>query len=330
MAAPTVISGTVRTNLGPLTTATWTYSCTEVIQRCSDCDNGWAAQTCIHGTVTDNQACWPPRATNLPATTGALLGWGVYSPGIVCPGGYTSTVGATYGGSSNFAFEYPLAAGETAIGCCPEGGFAPIIDKNGDQTCVQFKPTTSFLVGSCDNNGPSYTTFAVGGTLKSKQYNSFSVSAPFLQLVYQSSDSKTTTKTTTTKRSTTSSKGKASPTAQSNSSKPGKGKKTSSKLSVGATAGIVIAAVFGAILVATIAFCLWRAKRRRQADVSDPDSQPIESESKSFAEVDGAKTPQERDDDGPPPGMVAVNPNHPAELPIPPPQDRLEAPRDAK
>lgn len=93
MATP-VISGTTRTNLGPLTTNSWTYTCTEVIQECSDCDNGWAAQTCIDGVVTDNQECWPPRATNVPKTSGALDAWGVYSPGIVCPGGYTSVATA--------------------------------------------------------------------------------------------------------------------------------------------------------------------------------------------------------------------------------------------
>ncbi|KAJ2966252.1 hypothetical protein NUW58_g10707 [Xylaria curta] len=92
----TVISGTTRTNLGPLTTATWTYTCTEVIQACGNCDNGWAAQTCEGGVVTDNQNCWPPRATNVAATGGALAGWGVYSPGILCPSGYTSVAGATY------------------------------------------------------------------------------------------------------------------------------------------------------------------------------------------------------------------------------------------
>lgn len=75
---------TTRLNLGPLTTNTWTYTCNEVIQACSDCKWGWAAQTCqsTGGGVTDNQDCWPPRATNVPATEQALHGWGVYSPGL--------------------------------------------------------------------------------------------------------------------------------------------------------------------------------------------------------------------------------------------------------
>ncbi|KAI1275006.1 hypothetical protein F5Y07DRAFT_189547 [Xylaria sp. FL0933] len=155
-----VISGTIRTNLGPLTTNT----CTEVIQECGDCDVGWAAQTCIDATVTDNTDCWPPRAGNVPNTSGAVLGWGIYSPGIVCPGGFTPAAGAT------------------------QGGFSPIQDPNRNQTYVRFKPTTTFLVGSCGTDGPIYTPFSVGGTLGATKYDSFSVSAPFIQVVYQASD----------------------------------------------------------------------------------------------------------------------------------------------
>lgn len=202
----------------------------------------------------------------------------------------------------------------------------PIIDDNGHQTCVQFKPTTSFLVGRCGNDGPAYTPFTIGGTLSSMQYNSFSVSAPFLQLVYQPSDSKTTTSSTrrtTTRSTSSSSKGNASPTGHPNNTKPGSHAKTS-KLSAGATAGIAIGAILGAILVATIAFCVRRARRRRQEDVSNLDSQPPES--KPYTEVDGDQTPQWRANDVPPPGVVEVNPNHPAELPIPPPSTELGSP----
>lgn len=196
----------------------------------------------------------------------------------------------------------------------------PIIDDNGHQTCVQFKPTTSFLVGSCGNDGPVYTPFTIGGTLSSMQYNSFSVSAPFLQLVYQPSDSTVTSTSSSTRRSTSSSKSNVSPTARPSNTKPGIGVKTH-KLSAGATAGIAIGAILGAILVATISFCLWRARRKRQADASISDSQSPES--KPFVGVDGARTPQWRDDGVPPPGIVEVNPNHPAELPMPPPPAEL-------
>ncbi|KAI0445170.1 hypothetical protein F4803DRAFT_192969 [Xylaria telfairii] len=300
MATP-VIQGTTRTNLGPLTTATWTYTCTEVIQQCGDCDEGWAAQTCISGVVTDNQDCWPPRATNVPPTSGALIGWGVYSPGIVCPDGYTSAVGATHGGSSDFTFQYPLTAGETAIGCCPKGGYIPILDVNQRQTCVQFKPTTSFLVGSCGNDGPVYTPFSVGGTLNSTQYNSFSVSAPFFQAVYKASDLPATSTSTPTRTRGGSTSSSSSPTTR-----PGASSSTSGHLSTGATAGIAVGSVLAAVIVAAAGFCAWRVRRRKQrataAELPPTTFQP--SEFKPFA-------------------PMAVNPHNPVELPNPTPAVEL-------
>ncbi|KAI3328649.1 hypothetical protein F4824DRAFT_405402 [Ustulina deusta] len=317
-----VISGTTRTNLGPLTTNTWTYACTEVIQECRTCDAGWAAQTCIAGTVTDNTECWPPRATNVPETSGALLGWGVYSPGIICPGGYTPAAAATYGGSSDFDFQYPLTAGETAIGCCPKGGFSPIQDVNHHQTCVQFRPTTSFLVGSCGTDGPAYTPFSIGGSLNSTRYYSFSVSAPFLQVVYQASDlPATSTSSPTSGAASSSSSSNPSATSQPNTPSPASGE--SSGLSPGAKAGIAIGAVLGAIFIVTAAFCLWRARRRRQPSPRQ-DAEFVPPESKPFAPDDAARAHnsiemhvarQWRSDGAVPSGLVEVNPNHPAELP---------------
>ncbi|KAI0542500.1 hypothetical protein GGR58DRAFT_497051 [Xylaria digitata] len=316
MATP-VISGTTRTNLGPLTTNTWTYTCTEVIQGCGGCDVGWAAQTCIDGVVTDNQECWPPRATNVPKTGDALLGWGVYSPGFVCPGGYTSAAEITHGGSSNFKFQYPLKPGETALGCCPIGGFSPIQDPNGYQTCVQFKPTTSFLVGSCNTDGPVFTPFSVGGMLNSTQYNSFSVSAPFLQVVYQASDLPATS---TTSSSTSISSGGSSP---SNTSIPSDTSPESSGLSAGATAGIAVGVVLGVIFIATAAFCLWRTRWRRRIVPPQQGGEFVPSEFKPFGSVGGMPGHNNVGLSAVPSGMVAVNPNYPAELANPAPPAEL-------
>ncbi|KAI0864739.1 hypothetical protein F4860DRAFT_379543 [Xylaria cubensis] len=313
MATP-VILGTTRTNLGPLTTATWTYTCTEVIQGCGNCDEGWAAQTCISGVVTDNKQCWPPTAANVPPTSGALIGWGVYSPGIVCPGGYTSAAAATHGGTSDFDFQYPLTAGETAIGCCPKGGFSPILDVNSRQTCVQFKPTTSFLVGSCGNNGPAYTPFTVGGTLNSTTYNSFSVSAPFFQAVYQASDlpaSSTHTQSSSSSSSSSTSSSSSSPTTKPNDN--------SHALSAGATAGIAIGSILAAILIATAGFCAWRSRKKRHvAELPHTTYQPSEYKYSGVPAgnpVGVGAAPQHWGYDGSaPPGTVAVNHNYPAEL----------------
>ncbi|KAI1437956.1 hypothetical protein GGR50DRAFT_570486 [Xylaria sp. CBS 124048] len=292
MATP-VISGITRTNLGPLTTDTFTYKCTEVIQRCSTCDVGWAAQTCIRGVVSDNTDCWPPRAANVPPTGGPLLEWGVYSPGIVCPGGYTSAASGIYGGPSDFHFQYPMSVGESAIGCCPQGGFSPIHDPNGYQTCVQFLPTTSFLVGSCGLDGAAYTPFSLGGMLDSKQYTSFSVSAPLIQLVHQASDLPTSTTTTSEpavtelgseNNNSSSSDSSVQPTPPANHQSPTPTptptptpiptQNTISTLSTGATAGIAIGAVLGVLFIGMGAFCLWRGKHRRPASESPPPPPP--------------------------------------------------------
>ncbi|KAJ2973201.1 hypothetical protein NUW58_g8995 [Xylaria curta] len=93
----------------------------------------------------------------------------------------------------------------------------PIQDINKIQTCVQFRPTTSFLVGSCGKGGAVYTPFSIGGTLSTAQYNSFSVSAPFLQAVYQASDMPSqSTSTPTTSTSASSSGSSNVPANQSN------------------------------------------------------------------------------------------------------------------
>ncbi|KAI0104260.1 hypothetical protein GGR51DRAFT_229316 [Nemania sp. FL0031] len=268
MATP-VISGTTRTNLGPLTTDTWTYTCTEVIQQCSNCRNGWAAQTCISGTVTDNQDCWPPRTTGVPATSGAVFGWGVYSPGIVCPGGYTSAVGATYGGSSDFNFQYPLTAGETAIGCCPLGGYLPIRDSGKRQTCVQYKPSTSFLVGSCHTDGPVYTSFSLGNTLHSMTYKKFVVSAPMYQAVFQSSDlsaTSTSISTVSQTRSSRTSGTNAGGSGNTSAAQVSDSNNRSSGLQKGVIAGIAIGTAALVALIAAAVIFLWlRGRKRRHA-----------------------------------------------------------------
>ncbi|GAP91533.1 hypothetical protein SAMD00023353_6500670 [Rosellinia necatrix] len=313
MATPTIL-GTIRTNLGPLTTATWTYTCTEVIQRCGSCSAGWAAQTCVDAVVTDNQDCWPPRAANVPATGNALLGWGVYSPGIVCPGGYTTAATATHDGSSNFNFQFPLTVGETAVGCCPIGGFQPLIDRNGKQTCVQFNPTTSFLVGSCNSNGAAYTPFSIGQTRESMEYNSFSVSAPLFQLVHRASDISTEPASTTSGGSST-----GSPTAQPSDNPSG----GSQGLSAGATAGVAIGAALGGILLATAGFLLWRAqRRRRRRTVAElpHDLHPLKSE--PYMGGHNSPQPQNLGGMGGMPQYDAMspphlNPHYPAELPNP-------------
>jgi hypothetical protein len=117
-----------RTILGPLTT---TFSapatCTVGQRACSTCNYAWQAQTCYSAGaggsetygVKDATQCWPPTSSGLPEPTPPLWGWGFYSPGLICPTGYTSACSATAGSALTWTPEWSLAAGETAVGCCP-------------------------------------------------------------------------------------------------------------------------------------------------------------------------------------------------------------------
>ena len=85
----------------------------------------------------DDVACWPPGTGSAPTFSfnaadetpkTALNGWGIYSPGLVCPHGYTTACWAessnhgsrsTVLPGSTFQFQFSLLPEETAVGCCP-------------------------------------------------------------------------------------------------------------------------------------------------------------------------------------------------------------------
>ena len=84
--------------------------------------------------LDDDFLCWPP-VTQFFGPSATLLSIprnrGLYSPGLVCPLGYEPACSATYSddsaeaplsAGSNFKFQFGVAHGETAIGCCPEYG----------------------------------------------------------------------------------------------------------------------------------------------------------------------------------------------------------------
>lgn len=127
-----------RTNLGPLTT-TFTYpsSCASVVQQCATCDYAWQAQTCSDNSantmgIQDNANCWPPRSNLSVATPVALVGWGFYSPGLICPTGYHTACSATGSIGGGFGFMYSPAPSETAIGCCPGYALSSVsVPRNG-------------------------------------------------------------------------------------------------------------------------------------------------------------------------------------------------------
>jgi hypothetical protein len=116
-----------RTILGLLTTTfTQPPVCTQIVAACSTCFQGWQAQECyssstnIYG-VQDDPSCWPPLSglATVFSFGPTLAGYGFYSPGLICPTGFTPACSATAGGSSNWDIEYSMVTGETAVGCCP-------------------------------------------------------------------------------------------------------------------------------------------------------------------------------------------------------------------
>ena len=125
-----------RVELGPLTTTfTPPASCAPMMSHFfgSASNNAMTlAQTCSdeNGSPNiDNPSCWP-IASQSPSNPVPLFGYGVYSPGYVCPSGYTTACFQSGGANATqasgsiahaarFMFQYPPKNGEFAVGCCP-------------------------------------------------------------------------------------------------------------------------------------------------------------------------------------------------------------------
>jgi hypothetical protein len=126
-AAITTSSTSTRLLIGPLTTTyTAPPQCSKFALNERD-PFAYAAQGCSSGTVMDTSSCWPPALGSAPSPP--YYGWGFYSPGLICPSGYTSACATaleetgsppnTLTFSQEFSFQFPLIPGETAVGCCP-------------------------------------------------------------------------------------------------------------------------------------------------------------------------------------------------------------------
>ena len=113
--------------LGPLT-ETWTMpeSCTYYHEQCAACDVAFRGQACAsvagddEGRPEDNASCWPPVTSGVKEPEAPFYGWGFYSPGIVCPAGYTTACTAVHGENPDWEVQFKPRPGETAVGCCPE------------------------------------------------------------------------------------------------------------------------------------------------------------------------------------------------------------------
>ncbi|ETS87022.1 hypothetical protein PFICI_00850 [Pestalotiopsis fici W106-1] len=269
-----------RHNLGPLTVPFEApASCIYNIAECDTCTRGWRAQSCTFDGAypVDDSACWPPRATYAPTTQPGFNGWGFYSPGTLCPSGYTPSCTKTNGLDGGFPFQYDLVSSETAIGCCPTG-FSCTLDKNEKQTCVTIAMSTSITTATCpgQNSGqpsvfhyktlpssvPSSTISSENAIAPGSVVSNFTLLAPLFQLVFQPSDLTTTMGGPTATSSSDVSRSTAATSGASNQTTSDQG--TTGGLSTGAAVGIGIGATAGLVGLLVLAYFAWRSKRRNR------------------------------------------------------------------
>ncbi|CAM1500614.1 Fc.00g097760.m01.CDS01 [Cosmosporella sp. VM-42] len=271
----TAATGYAGALLGPLTSQ-WEApeSCTIFYPGCSTCEDGWWAQHCLSGNpddtstqriVEDDASCWPPRARGVNGVDPPLMGWGFYSPGLECPVGYTTACSGTYDGKSNWAMEFTLRPGETAVGCCPSGYKCT---NDGAQTCIAIA-TTRTVVPVADCSGTNLvnrrsatfpdvvevTTSTGDGAAGFATSRTMTLRAPMIQLNFQSTDISTSTSTA----SSTSSTSSPSPTNDS----------SDSGLSSGAKIGIGVGVGLGGLLL--LAGLIWFILKRRKARMTTVD-----------------------------------------------------------
>ncbi|CAM1508923.1 Fc.00g026620.m01.CDS01 [Cosmosporella sp. VM-42] len=268
--------------LGPLTEK-WSQpaSCSIYFPRCTTCDYGWYAQRCTSvfgestgqwGHFEDDPDCWPPRSQGVQDRSRPLDGWGYYSPGLECPVGYTTGCSATYKGEQDWAIQFALRPGETAVGCCPEGYVCTTIKEARLNTCMAFASRSTLIpTASCDGTEPinskdvlfpdvvTATTTGANGDVDSQVLTrTMTLYAPLFQLVFQPTDlpATETSATTSTDVSATTSTGSAA--AETSSSKSDSGMSTGAKIGIGV--GVGLGAVI--LLAALAGWFLWRKRSK--------------------------------------------------------------------
>ncbi|KAL5382123.1 hypothetical protein DPSP01_006802 [Paraphaeosphaeria sporulosa] len=192
------IPAPTRVNLGPLTTvfvpppycsrAALAGSQAVLGQSCNPVNEKSA-------TAADDTGCWP-RATAYPVNAKSkLAGLGFYSPGLTCPQGHYSacTAVSTSKGQTAAApqvtgkFQFPLVAGETAVGCCPTGYTCGA--SGGFQTCHQVATQTSFDAMTCSGvSGSNLDDFQVPVTMDGETIATMDLYAPMIQINHMATD----------------------------------------------------------------------------------------------------------------------------------------------
>ncbi|KAK4134635.1 hypothetical protein BT67DRAFT_434085 [Trichocladium antarcticum] len=254
-------TGLDRTILGPLTTTfTPPAPCSVAIGWCRTCNVAWRGQTCAPDTVQDDTACWPATTEGAPEPSQMFFGRGFYSPGLLCPVGYSSACSATEGGKTGMKAQFLMEPGETFVGCCPTG--FKCANLNG-QTCIMAARSTTIQTVSCELGSSNNFGFT---TLPNADVDTLNIFAPMIQLAWKSSDSLTTTESHS---STSTEPPQSSATTAHTSITPGANPPAnpdtgSDPLSAGAIAGIGVAAAALFFLVLAAAIFVWRRRRHQR------------------------------------------------------------------
>lgn len=281
MKSTTTVSSLVRTVLGPLTTVfTPPPSCSRVFFGSltdityGPLSAGWQAQSCA-GTAgwprnfQLDASCWPP---GMPAFASVPWpNWAVYSPGRLCPAGYTKAWMGTTG-----IGDLPVAAGETVIGCCPSG--YTTTEAIGVVSSGPVSPDTHFTaylicasrvwttgpteVRQCDSHGKLMTTTITlplaGNATPGVWYDlDLTVYVSIIPYVWRAQDLETIPRAT------------ATATAMPETSPVSTDSRT---LSAGAAAGIGIAGF--SVLIALLALGVWAFRRKRRQQRNEYAQRP--------------------------------------------------------
>ncbi|KAK0715469.1 hypothetical protein B0H67DRAFT_463254, partial [Lasiosphaeris hirsuta] len=257
-----------RTILGPLTTTfTPPAPCSGAVGLCSTCDVAWYGQLCGPTGAADATSCWPATSRGAQAARPPIFGWGFYSPGYICPAGFTSACSATAGSLADWVPQFIMSAGETAVGCCPTGFACANI--NG-QTCLAVASSVTVGTVTCDSGSSDGFAWATipNAALGLESINLF---APMIEIAWKQSDLPESLRSTSTVTSVTNTASQQTTSATASTSSPtgivagsggGGGTSASAGMSTGAVAGLAVgvtALVFG---IAIAAFYVWRKKRR--------------------------------------------------------------------
>jgi hypothetical protein len=191
------IPAPTRVNLGPLTTVFVPPPyCSRVAIAGSQAVLGQSCNPVDEKTATaaDDTGCWP-RATAYPAKPQSkLAGLGFYSPGLTCPQGHYSacTAISTSKGQTAAApqvtgkFQFPLVAGETAVGCCPTGYTCGA--NGGFQACHQVATETTFDAMTCSGLSGSNFAARVPMTVDGETIATMDLYAPMIQINHMATD----------------------------------------------------------------------------------------------------------------------------------------------